>query len=60
MIPNPTEPPNAPPTIAPRSGLEELEAGLVGVGEPDIKNETVDIATVLVGKSVEGRVIETT
>lgn len=59
MIAKPTEPPNAPPTMAPRFGLEELEADLVGVGEPDRKNETVDIAIVLVGKSVEGRMIET-
>jgi hypothetical protein len=63
MIATATEPPNAPPTMAPRFGVEELEEGLVedGAAEPDNKNGMLPVlATVLVEKSEEGRIIETT
>ena len=63
MIATATEPPKAPPTMTPIFGLEDLEEGLVidGVAEPDIMYEIVVVlATVVVGKTDEGRVIETT
>ena len=61
MIAAPTEPPNAPPKMAPSLGDEREEVPVVdGTAEPDNMNETVAVLIpALVDKNVEGRTIET-